>query len=52
MHDSPLIASIVGSLRYIAESGLWPYFTVFVLMIVAGCALAPRDDKQQVRFFD
>ena len=51
MQDSPFIASIVGAFRYLADSGLWPYFSAFVLLIVIGCALAPKDDKK-VQFFD
>ena len=51
MQNSPFLASIFGALRYLADSGLWPYFAGFVLMIVIGCALAPRENKD-VRFFD
>ena len=51
MQGNPYTASIVGALRYLAESGLWPYFVGFVLMVVLGCWLAPRDNSD-VRFFD
>lgn len=51
MQGNPYTASIVGALRYLAESGLWPYFTAFVLMVVLGCWLAPRGDDE-VRFYN
>ena len=51
MQDNPYIATLIGALRYLVESGLWPYSLAFVLMVALGCWLAPRD-KHEVLFFD
>lgn len=46
MQDSPYIATMIGSLRYLVESGLWPYFLAIVGMIAYGCRLATRKEKE------
>jgi hypothetical protein len=51
MQDNPYIATVVGALRYLVESGLWPFFVGFVVLVIAGCWLAPRD-RHEVQFFD
>lgn len=51
MQGNPYTASIVGALHYLADSGLWPYFVAFVLMVVLGCWLARRPEKEY-RFWD
>jgi len=50
MQDNPYIATMVGALRYLVESGLWPYFLVIVAMIALGCWSATRKEKE-FRFF-
>jgi len=51
MQGNPYTAATGGALRYLAESGLWPYFVAFVLMVVLGCWLALHGDKE-FKFWD
>ena len=51
MQDNPYIATVIGTFRYMAESGTWPFFLAFALIVITGCWLAPRD-KNEVQFFD
>jgi hypothetical protein len=46
MQDNPYLATMVGALRYLVESGLWPFFLAFVIMIATGCRLARRPEKE------
>jgi hypothetical protein len=51
MQGNPYTAAIYGALRYLAESGLWPYFIGFVLMVALGCWLV-RHPGKEYQFWD
>ena len=51
MQGNPYFAAIGGALHYLAESGYWPYFMGFVLMVVLGCWLV-RHPGKEFKFWD